>query len=180
MSEMLFLSDMENCIQDNVELKKIRLFQKGLIIEVPSELTEMPEELKGIYYPYDKKPEVILWGNNGTVHITFQRTGRSLQRSQIYEAGKAVADFMRKIEPQSEINCVHLWDRGEKEIAWFVMNLYGGIGRKHIKFVMETFGYFTLGTMTYPMEDACKWETVIMHAFTSLSECEDRNENSRI
>lgn len=179
-SKVLFASDVENCIQDRVEVKKIWLFQKSLVVEVPAELTEMPEEQKNIYYPYDKKPEIILCADNGAVHITFQKTDHILRKEHVYEAGKAVAGFIRKIEPQRKISCVHLWDREEKEIAWFVMDMHGIIERKHIKFVLESTGYLLLGTITYPADEKYKWEAVITYIFASLSESRDKNEKRRI
>lgn len=180
MNKALYLSTAQNCIQDDVKLQEIHLFQEALTVRVPSELSEMPEEERNIYYPYDKQPEVVLSGYNGTVQMTFGKTVNCLQKGQIHEAGKAVADLIRKIEPQRKTGCVHLWDRGNKDIAWFVMELNDGIHRKHIKFITEIAGCFTIGTITYPANEACKWEAVMMYIFASLTENGGRNEKGRI
>lgn len=173
MNKTIFYSEEENCFQDSIELRTISLFNNKLVLEIPSELEEMPEEIKDNYYPYDNRPEVILWGYQGNVQITFQKLSKSLREEQVYEAAKSVAEFMKKIYSNKNVGRIHLFERNKKKIAWFIVRLQGDREEKNLKFFMEIENHFTLGTLTYLVDEENKWETVIKYIFASI--CENRS-----
>ena len=180
MNKIVFYPTEENCSQDGIELKKINIFDNKLTVEIPSEMKEMTEENKNNYYPYENRPEVILCGEQGSVQITFQKMPKLLREEQVHEAAKSVAALMRNIYSGKNVGRVHFYDRGEKKIAWFVTVLQGKVKVKNLKFLMEIENCFTLGTLTYPVNEENKWEAVIKYIFASISENRSRNEKGRL
>lgn len=173
MNRTIFDTDEENCVQESITLKTIRLFDNSIELDIPADMYEMSESQKRIYYPYINRPEYILT-NAEMDQMTFQKMHIRLIKDQIYNAAKAVAGYICQTNPIGSVSAVHFENNGEKMIAWFTMNLPGSLKRKHLKYVMEIDGYFALGTFTYYQNKEDKWENTIRHIFLSVSETRGR------
>ena len=163
---ILFKEEEEGCLQDTVKMKQIRLFHGHVLLSIPEKMEEMEEPEKSIYYPYREKPEYIWKNAGGDVQMTFQQLPKSLSKEQVYDAAIAAAHLMKKNDPGRKVGRVHCFI-GEKVIGWFIMDLHGG-KKKHVKFIMEADGCFTMGTMTYPVADQEKWAVVMECIYSSI------------
>ncbi len=164
----IFSEDEKGCSQTTVILKRVSLYDGALDMLLPEDMEEMAEAWREVYYPYKERPEIIWWRPDGRVQMTFQRFACSLPREKVYAAAIAVSHLVQNHHPRIRAGCVHLFFENVA-IGWFIMELNKGERKKkHMKFIMGLDGKFTLGTLTYPVEEQEKWTVIIKHLFWSI------------
>ena len=60
MAKILYDNEMECCVQDFVSVVPWEFLGGRIAMELPCGFAEMEEERKASYYPYEKRPELIL------------------------------------------------------------------------------------------------------------------------
>ncbi|WP_156882374.1 hypothetical protein [Lacrimispora indolis] len=171
MMNILYDQDTEGCLQERVTLEWIVLDNGTLSAEIPAELKQMPEIMKEMFYPYDKRPEMILADTDGKNQMTFQRIDKKLRPEETRKAAEAVREYISSRHPRSELSPVHLYAAGQYPAGWFTMELEEpGEKQEHTKAVLSVRNQMFLATATYPEQDGMKWEVLLKRFFHTLHE----------
>lgn len=127
--------------------------------EIPDELFAMPMDMQEKYYPYEKRPKIMMADNAGKIHMTIELTERKLLPEETGKAAEAVRKFSMLLYPQNEILPVHLYRGEDISVGWFVMKLENNTDKlRHIKAALPSDNNMCLVTLTYPEQEHLKWE----------------------
>lgn len=85
------------------EFEEEKFFDDKLIMTIPKDFVDMPEEIKAIKYPYIQRPEIIKTDSKGSIDITFNRIDQALTEDTVKELTKGMKDVTKKLNPSNLI-----------------------------------------------------------------------------
>lgn len=178
--KLLYHQETEGCRQETVTVTEMELEEGLLTAELPSQLELMPESMREVYYPYENRPAMILSDMDGNIQMTFQLIDKGLKPTETGNAAEAIRKCAEKLYPHSRMSPVHMFDKGEIHVGWFVMGLeQDGESCCHVKAVFPIHGRLFLTTATYPEQDKSKWEVLLKHYFATVHERSAADERSK-
>lgn len=168
---VLYEQGTEGCIQETVVVEKIVLADGLLEAELPIQLSIMQEAMREMYYPYEKRTEILLADTDGSIQMTFQMTAQRMIRNETGGAAEAVRGCVDRIYPYNSLSPAYLFRDGEIPVGWFTMNIdENGNQFLHIKAVFSVNNQLCLTTITFPELERMKWTAIVKHFFSSLHE----------
>ncbi len=168
MAKILYDNEMECCVQDYVSVVPWEFLEGRIAMELPCGFAEMEEERKASYYPYEKRPDIILENMDEDVRITLQLLEREQGSGDIYDVVYDVSRLIGKAFPEYKQSNLHLSEKGYMPIAWFLLFMED-LHAEHMKAVaLPEGGGMLLLTVTYPEEKSVKWRQLCKYLLESV------------
>lgn len=96
-----------------------KLLDDKISLRLPKDFLIMPTETVALKYPAERKPEVIITNEAGTVNITFSHTRTALENEDIQRFRDYIIKTIRKMQPAIEWVASGLKIINEKNIGYF-------------------------------------------------------------
>ncbi len=166
--KVLYNREAEGCEQDTVSVE-LWQFQNGKIrMELPSGFGEMEEERKAFFFPYEKRPEMIMEDRDEDVRLTLQFLENQKGDGDVYGAAAGVSRLVKEAFPQYGQSTLHLSEEGQLSAGWFLLYMEE-LQAEHMKTVfLPEEGMLMLLTVTYPEEKRAKWRELCRYIRKSV------------
>ena len=164
----IYDSQAEGCEQDTV-LVVLREFWDGkILMELPSGMTEMEEERKAFYFPYEKRPGIIMEDREQEVRLTLQFLEFGQGDGDVYRTAYGISRLMKESFPQYGQSSLYVSEENRIPSGWFLLRMED-LRAEHMKAVFfPENGILMLLTMTYPEGECTKWREVCRYMRESV------------
>lgn len=168
---VLYNQTSRGCVQDEMAFYQMEVAEGIASAEIPCGLCSMPESMKEIFYPYERRPDLILADEQGKYQMTFEMLNKSMKAEDTEKAADALREHISQMHPRSELSPVYLYREGSSRVGWLVMTLEDeGEVYCHRKAVLSVRGQMFLVTASYPQTDRLKWDVIFKHVFDTWRE----------
>ncbi|MCI8948219.1 MAG: hypothetical protein HFI91_14455 [Lachnospiraceae bacterium] len=173
MSEFFFRRA-EGDHQEDIPVRELQF--KGLRMRIPVCLEEMPAQRQETHYPYQEKPDLILFEKEKAVEMTFQFMKDAGQDTDAIAVIGAIRRYVEERFDLQKLYPVRFLKLGDEYISWFLTELFlGEKVVKHRKYVMFSGKDMYHFTLTYPPEEETKWGNIMNWVLFSIEVEHEKN-----
>lgn len=177
---VLYNQTSKGCVQDELAFYQTEIVVGVISAEIPCDLCPMSESMQEIFYPYEKRPDLILADEQGKNQMTFEMLNKNMKAEETEMAADALREYISQMYSRSELSPVYLYRTGNIRVGWFAMTLEMEEGEVycHRKAVLSVHNQMFLVTASYPQADRLKWDVIFKHTFDTWKEMEGKPNDS--